>query len=76
MTVFRGFFLLALVSGVAFATNSKPVNLQVLPKDMSAASVGKLMDKCARSNGQFMACDAALNKANVRIAQLEMAAQK
>ena len=65
MTVFRGFILALLMSGfsigVAIAMDSqeplpsvprsKPVNLQVLPKEMSAASVGKLMKRFEQDLG-------------------------
>jgi hypothetical protein len=59
MTVFRGFFL-TLLGGLSFGVaiamdshepRSKPVNLQVLPKDMSAASVGKLMKRFEQDLG-------------------------
>jgi hypothetical protein len=64
MTVFRG-FVLALLSGLSIGVaiamdsqndtqgvpRSKPVNLQVLPQDMSAASVGKLMKRFERDLG-------------------------
>ena len=65
MTVFRG-FVLALLSGLSIGgaaiamdssaespsvPRSKPVNLQVLPKDMSAASVGKLMKRFEQDLG-------------------------
>jgi len=61
MTVFRGFVLALLGSlsiGIAMAMDSsesvprsKPVNLQALPKDMSAASVGKLMKRFEQDLG-------------------------
>jgi hypothetical protein len=65
MTVFRGLFRLALLSGVSIGVaigmdsqepipgvpRSKPVNLQVLPKEMSAASVGKLMKRFEQDLG-------------------------
>ncbi len=64
MTVSRGFVLALLGSlwiGAAIAMDSqeplpsvprsKPVNLQVLPKDMSAARVGKLMKRFEQDLG-------------------------
>lgn len=64
MTVIRG-AILALLSGLALSVaiaadsqdeaqripRSKPVNLQVLSKDMSAASVGKLMKRFEQDLG-------------------------
>lgn len=58
MTVTRG-FVLALLSGLSFGAafgmesipRSKPMNLQVLPKDTSAASVGKLMKRFEQDLG-------------------------
>lgn len=64
MTLIRG-FLLTVMGGLSFgaalamdsqehsanAPRSKPMNLQVLPKDMSAASVGKLMKRFEQDLG-------------------------